>query len=308
MSSCGSLVRYSVGAVGFLPVGILLLIIGWSYYVFVFMLSAGLIEGLSFTIVHIAMYHVCLVFFAWTFWQSVCTPSKPVPQQYHLTAVETITFIDMEKEDERWTYLEQRVAQKDLPVTLLNKHGKVPFCDICFVIKPDRTHHCSNCERCVPRMDHHCPWINNCVGFHNQKYFLLFLSYAFLYCLFCFTASIPTSVQLLKATIDVTMVTLHIFLLAIVSSVFMIGLLILLVFQAHLLFTNTSTLEFYRRPRFRTLSQPCSFNLGWRRNFTEVFGNRPILWFLPIFSSKGDGYTFPTRSPESGRHTRLLVT
>ncbi|KAF7252958.1 hypothetical protein EG68_09155 [Paragonimus skrjabini miyazakii] len=308
MSYCGSFGRYSLAAVGFLPVGILLLIIGWSYYVFVFMLSAGLIEGLSFTIVHTVMYHVCLAFFAWTFWQSVCTPSKPVPRQYYLTALETITFIDMEKEDERWTYLEQLVTQKDLSVTLFNKHGKVPFCDICFVIKPDRTHHCSTCERCVPRMDHHCPWINNCVGFHNQKYFLLFLSYASLYCLFCFTASIPTSVQLLKATIDVTMVTLHVFLLAIVSSVFMIGLLILLVFQMHLLLTNSSTLEFYRPPSFRTLGQPGTFNLGWRRNFVEVFGNKPILWFLPVFSSKGDGYIFPTRSRESGRQTRLLVT
>lgn len=36
---------------------------------------------------------------------------------------------------------------------------------------------------CVVNMDHHCPWLCNCIGYANKKYFILFLTYAWLGCL-----------------------------------------------------------------------------------------------------------------------------
>ncbi|XP_054156115.1 palmitoyltransferase ZDHHC6-like, partial [Oppia nitens] len=54
------------------------------------------------------------------------------------------------------------------------------YCHQCRGYKPPRSHHCRRCDRCVLKMDHHCPWINNCTGYRNQCYFILFLGSAVL--------------------------------------------------------------------------------------------------------------------------------
>lgn len=46
-----------------------------------------------------------------------------------------------------------------------------------------------------------------------------------------------------------------------------------------------SSAESFQVPMFTNGVQDChAFNLGFRSNFIEVFGDDPKLWFLPIFS------------------------
>ncbi|NXT79272.1 ZDH15 Palmitoyltransferase, partial [Zapornia atra] len=133
-------------------------------------------------VAYLTIFHVLFVLFVWAYWKSIFTPPVQPGTEYRMSYADKERYENEERPEVQRQILAE-IARK-LPVYTRTGSGGVRFCDTCQLIKPDRCHHCSVCAVCVLKMDHHCPWVNNCIGFSNYKFFLLFLAYSLLYCLY----------------------------------------------------------------------------------------------------------------------------
>uniref|UniRef100_A0A3P8WTE2 Palmitoyltransferase n=1 Tax=Cynoglossus semilaevis TaxID=244447 RepID=A0A3P8WTE2_CYNSE len=214
------------------------------------------------------------------------------PSQFHLSYSDK-ELLEREDRGESQQEILRRIA-KNLPIYTRTNSGAIRFCDRCQLLKPDRCHHCSVCDKCILKMDHHCPWVNNCVGFSNYKYFMLFLAYSLLYCLFITATDLQYFIKFWTNGLPDTQAKFHILFLFFSASMFSVSLASLFIYHCWLVCKNRSTLEAVRAPVFRHGTDKNGFSLGISKNFRQVFGDEVKYWPVPVFSSLGDGCSFPS--------------
>lgn len=153
-------------------------------------------------------------------------------------------------------------------------------CVICHSWKPPRAHHCRRCNRCVYRMDHHCIWIGNCVGYNNQKDFILFLVYAGLLSstsLLCVVYGMFQTGLLQSNTVLSQCLLMLLCVAGLKYSHEFLGE------QIDFIESNSTLVETYQNTRG-------SANIDL---FRSIFGDNCLWWLLPIHSSHPVDFSEP---------------
>jgi len=261
--------------IGFLPVIFVLALVFFTYYTYVFVFITGLFTVSSQKILAVVLfiiYHPVLILFLWSLYQAVFADPGGVPHSYS-NEIESVGY------------------------TETKRNGSRRYCNKCEAYKPDRCHHCSICDRCILKMDHHCPWINNCVGFYNHKFFVLFVFYG---CLLSFVLAITILPFLINT--DRGMDAFFLLLTFLIAAMFFFALLGFFAMHANLVLKNGTTIE--GLDRYRKTKN--IYDLGRKKNFESVFGTDPYYWLIPLRrSARGDGVFYETNVKDENENTSL---
>ncbi|CAK9877847.1 unnamed protein product [Sphagnum jensenii] len=287
--------------VGSVMILVVLSVVGVSYYAVVVANYVPQVwKGASATataLLVLILFHFLLAMLLWSYFAVVFTDPGGVPQGWKPSSCED----DLEAQS---LPLDPTPATTTVPVSLstMAQSANVRYCRKCCQFKPPRCHHCSVCGRCILKMDHHCIWVVTCVGARNYKFFLLFLLYTFLETTLVTVALLPQFVAIFSNIEEdssfpsVLATTILAFVLNLAFALSVLGFLIM---HMSLVAGNTTTIEAYEKKA----STRWRFDLGWKRNFEQVFGMRRIYWFLPLYTEDDlrrmtvlQGLDYPLRS------------
>lgn len=203
-------------------------------------------------------------------------------------------------------FIEQEIREKRM--------NMLKTCKICATYKPPRTHHCSACQKCFLKFDHHCTLLGVCIAFHNYKFFYLFMASNIIYCGFLIVLLLFEVLHNCKLPIGA-----FVHFIVLIALLFIeIGIcLYMFCYHTLLIFSNETQVESRALDQFFEGDQGVRFiyqegplikedevldrsemnpyNLGSAENWSQIFGKNIFEWFLPTFTTLGDGINFPKK-------------
>ena len=270
-------------------------------------------------------YHINFILILWSFFKIMIESDIEIPEKFQLSEKTIEKFVQLANDENfesasitsntqlmseiddskaplrykfnkrQKEFIENYCKKKGLKLMTRTPGGNINICLECKLIKPDRCHHCRKCNKCVLRMDHHCPYLNRCIGYTNQKYFLLFLIYLVINIIFILVTIMPSLIECWNYRFSNHHTEYHIFVLFIVSICAILPMSSLVIYTIRLISLNRTNIE----EEFIHLTTQSSniytkmFDLGsCQKNFTEIFGKNIFLAILPVWTTMSNGYEY----------------
>lgn len=283
-----------------------------SYFVYLYYFCYGFLlmirREIKKSVICIGIFNLIFFLVIWLFVLVVYKPYSSVKKQFNLSK-KILKDLNLKVKDlngefklscEQEMLLIDHIETMKLQIWTRNGFGQVNICLKCRIIRPDRCYHCSKCSICILKRDHHCPLLDKCIGFSNQKYFILLLFYTLIYSLF-FAFSIIHSMTLnefIKLYEKIHQFSsLNFCLTSSLIFVSIVPCLFLLINSFYLACINETSIENNHPPRleiksYESLCTDNIFNLGKMENLKQIFGSSVLLSVLPVWTSEGDGHNF----------------
>ncbi|KAG4301412.1 hypothetical protein PCK1_002338 [Pneumocystis canis] len=284
-------------------------VMGFTTWVYIVLICINylIMHGRRLGIVLLVVFFILLSMVALSFIRIIFTPPGYIPRFKDLKEY-------LSNDIELGNYITDQMKTFYLYDAYVCENDGFPrWCSVCEVYKPDRAHHCSEVQRCVLKLDHFCPWVGGVIGFTRYKFFVLFIFYVTLICVFVICSCAPLTGEYRRMNGHVPGPWVGILALAFFFTLFLGPFTSVHIFY---IFRNSTTIEsinFYARfyllnilygteksgfKRTNVTTNPGQhpWDLGWMQNWCSVMGEKWWEWMFPFKGSPGNGYHFDYNS------------
>ncbi|CAB3380958.1 Hypothetical predicted protein [Cloeon dipterum] len=179
-----------------------------------------------------------------------------------------------------WSYIVAVLVDPSIRGRMLevpNPPDRWHLCAVCESFVPPRSWHCEDCGTCVLKRDHHCLFTACCIGHHNHRYFLVFLTHLFIatsYATYFNGSFVWRSWESFSCSINQFYLTLYAINIAgIVFAGALLGYHLMMMYKGQVTYESANNVRIY--------------DYGWKQNLKEILGERWYLtWIFPTLESK----------------------
>lgn len=188
--------------------------------------------------------------------------------------------------DHSQTFMERMLAENPKRHFNIDMKQFKTRCEFCNKIKFGRSSHCSTCKVCITRRDHHCVWINKCVGYTNNQFFINYCIWTWLaglHYMWGFIEFYNNQYELSKRNPDIFILPIYIKIFLYLFTVIMLcgtfGISAIIISQINAIFNEASYNERRKDPHLETYYLCCQAKTYENNKVSLYFiGNFLVFW------------------------------